>query len=566
MVVVGIDIGSTHGCVGVWHNGRVNIIANDQGFRTTPCFVCFEGEEVVVGDTAVNKLHSHAQNIVYHLKRVLGKDHDEVQEKDFIREWSFQMVKGEDGAAMAQAERAGETHVVTPLEFVSIMLRNLKELAEDFTGETVDKAVITIPAHCTEEQQALLRQAAEKAELNVLSFLSEPLAAAIAYGLDEPSSSGAPEYALVFDIGGATHDVTLLGVDQGLFEVVASKGNESLGGEDFTNALFNHCAASFLRKSKLNVKDNKKATSRLRTACETAKRSLASQTQVTIEVDSLMEGEDFSIKISRSRFEELIADSVQKALTEIDELLEEADLLKEDISHVILAGGSSRIPLLQNRVKKYFDGKNTLYHISPDEVVAHGATLEASVRAEVADFDFATAGVDQVNATPLTLSVGVANGSVAELIHRDTILPASATETFTTSQDNQTEVLISVYEGERVLAKDNTLLAHLRVAGITALPKGEAEVEVTFTVNNKGLLSVVATEKSSGGKSLEVTHDSKRLSSDEVAAIIAKAEEEAEADDAILEELEAAAEAEEVSVIEPPAAAAAPVTGGGDLD
>ncbi|DBA02960.1 TPA: hypothetical protein N0F65_005987 [Lagenidium giganteum] len=536
----------------------VNIIANDQGFRTTPCFVCFEGDQVIVGDTAVNKLHSHANNIIFHLKRVLGKNHGEVTDRDFVQEWSFKVIEGADGAAHAQAERDGEPHVVTPVEFVSIMFKNLKELAEDFTGESVEHAVISIPAHCSDEQKDLIREAAKIAGVNILSLLSEPLAAAIAYGLDENTKNSHPEYAVVFDIGGATHDVTLLNIDKGLFEVVATTGNDSLGGEDLTKALFDHCVKTFLRKTKLNVLDNKKATSRLRVACEAAKRSLSTQTQVTIEVDSLMEGEDLSLKISRSRFEELINDFVRNALKEVDNLLEEANIDKQDVDHVILIGGTSRIPLVQNSVKKYFDGKNTHLHMSPDEVVAHGATIEAAALADLVNYEEPKNPAYMVNVTPLTLSVGVANGSVVELVQRETVLPASATETFTTTADNQTEVFLQVYEGERVLTKDNTLLANLRISGITPLPKGEAEIDVTLTVSTKGVLSIVAVEKSAGSKSLEVKHDPKRLTPEDVADIIQKAEDAAEEDDAILEELEAKLAAVEVEDVAPVAGAAAP--------
>ncbi|RLN79093.1 hypothetical protein BBJ28_00022232 [Nothophytophthora sp. Chile5] len=546
MVVAGIDIGTTHGCVGVWHNGKVNIIANDQGFRTTPAFVCFEGEEVIVGDTAVSKLHSHADSTVFHLKRLLGKTHAEVADREFVQEWSFQVTEDAKGAAQAETSVNGEKHEVTPVEFVALLLQNLKELAEDFTGEKLEHVVMTVPAHTTEEQKKLVSVAAEKAGVKVLTYLSEPLAAAIAYGLDEAENNPHPEYVVVFDVGGATHDVTLLTADKGLFEVMESKGNDSLGGEDFTNAVFEHCAKAFLRKTKLDVKTNTKAASRLRLACESAKRSLSTQTQTNIEVDSLMEGEDLSLKLSRPRFEELIADFVRETMTEVDAILEAADLDKNDVDHVILIGGSTRIPLVQNTVKKYFEGKTTHLHMSPDEVVAHGATIEAASLIELVDAPTPAKPLNMVNAVPLTLSLGLTNGSVSELIHRDTVLPATMTELFTTSEDNQEAVFLQVYEGQRLMAKDNTLVAQLSVAGITPLPKGDAEIEVTFTVSTKGVLSVTASERKAGKKTLEVTQDSKRLTAADVAAIVKKAEAAAEEDDELLGQLEDAEEAEEV--------------------
>lgn len=560
MVVAGIDIGTTHGCVGVWHNGKVNIIANDQGFRTTPAYVCFEGEEVIVGDTAVNKLPSHAENTIFHLKRLLGKAHADVADRDFVKEWPFDVTAGADGVAQAEAQRNGEKHPVSPVEFMTLMLQNLKDLAEDFTGEKLEHVVISKPAHTDDKYTELLDAAAKKAGVNVLTYLSEPLAAAIAYGLDEAANNDKPEYVLVFDIGGATHDVTLLNADKGLFEVIASKGKDTLGGEDFTAAVFDHCAKSFLRKTKLDVKTNQKASSRLRIACEVAKKTLSTQTQANIEIDTLMEGEDFSLKLSRPRFEELITDYVHETITEIDAILEENELEKEDIEHIVLVGGSSRIPLVQNLVKKYFDGKNVLTQLSPDEAVAYGATIEASGLAELVDVPEPKKPLNMVNVVPLNLSVALANGSVSELIQRDTVLPATATELFTTSEDNQEAVYLQIYEGQRLMAKDNTLVAQLSVAGITPLPKGDAEIEVTFTVSTKGVLTVTASERKAGKKSLDVTQDSKRLTPADVAAIVKKAEDAAEEDDELLGQLEDAEEAAELEAATPEVeAASAPV-------
>lgn len=554
MVVAGIDLGSTHGCVGVWHNGKVNIIANDQGFRTTPAFVCFEGDEVIVGDTAVHKLPAHADSTVFHLKRVLGKSQADVASRPFVQDWPFDVAAGEGGAAVATTQKNGAAHQVAPVDFLALLLRNLRDLAQDFTGETVEHVVLSVPPHADEAHRALIRDAAAAAEVNVLAYIPEPVAAAIAYGLDDAAETPEPQYVLVFDIGGATHDVTLLTADKGLFDVTATQGDDALGGEDFTSAVFEHCAKAFQRKTKLDVRGNQKASSRLRIACETAKRSLSTQTQVTIEVDSLLEGEDFSLKLSRPRFEELINDYVKKALDEVEALLEAQELDKEDIDHVVLIGGSTRIPLVQSSVKSFFDGKRTHLHLSPDEVVAHGATIEAAGRGDLVGVPDPKKPANQVNATPLTLSVALANGSVSELVHRDTVLPASATETFTTSADDQTAVFLQIYEGERLMAKDNTLLAQLAVTGITALPKGEAEIDVTFTVTTKGVLTVTAEERSAGKKTLEVKHDDKRLTAADVAAIVQKGKDAAEEDDELLGELEAAEEAAD----EADAGAAAP--------
>ncbi|CAH0517950.1 unnamed protein product [Peronospora belbahrii] len=570
MVVAGIDIGTTHGCVGVWYNGKVNIIANDQGFRTTPAYVCYEGEEVIVGDTAVNKLPSHADSTIFHLKRLLGKTHADVKDCEYVKEWPFNVTEGTESIAQVETKRNGDKHIVNPVEFMALLLQSLKELAEDFTGEKLDHVVINKPAHVDDKYTELLDTAAKKVGVNVLTYLSEPLAAAIAYGLDEAANNEKPEYVLVFDIGGATYDVTLVTADKGLFEVVANKSNDTLGGEAFTAAVFEHCAKSFLRKTKLDVRTNQKASSRLRIACEAAKRLLSTQTQANIEVDSLMEGEDFALKLSRPRFEELINDYLQKTIIEIEAILEESELEKEDIDHIVLVGGSSRIPFVQNLVKRYFEGKTLHMQLPPDEVVAFGATIEASCLAELVGVPKPEKPLNMVNVVPLNLSVALANGSVSELIQRDTILPASATELFTTSADNQEAVFLQIYEGQRLMAKDNTLVAQLSVAGITPLPKGDAEIEVTFTVSTKGVLTVTASERKAGNKTLEVTPDLKRLTPADVAVIVKKAEDAAEEDCELLGELEDAEKAAELEVaipeIETVSVPAVPVVPMQDLD
>lgn len=549
MVCIGLDLGSTHGCVGVWQNGRANIIANDQGFRTTPCYVSFEGDEVVVGDTAVNKLHTNSHNTIYHLKRALGQTLDQVQGKDFVKNWGFVLEQGEGEQVVAATQpKEGDRKTLTPQQFCAIILKNLKQLAEDFTSSSVESCVLTLPAHYGDAEKQVLQEAAKEAELKVSSFLSEPLAAAIAYGLDDPDSEGPPQYALVFDVGGASHDVSVVSSDKGLLNIVASKGSDTLGGEDFTDALLQHCIRTFKRRTKIDIAENKRAINRLKLASEQAKKSLSTQNQVTIEVDSLAEGEDFLLKISRPRYEELIAEYVAKTISEIDAVLEEADLDNEAIEHVILVGGTCRTPLVQQEVAKFFGGKDTLSNISPDEAFALGATLEASWEAETLDWEVNRDEAASVSVVPLTLSVCAADKSVTEIIPRNAILPAHGSETFTTSEDNQTSVYIQVYEGERVLAKDNTLLANVCLEGITAADKGVATIEVTFDVTKQGELNINAVEKTSGqSKSLTVTNDPARLDDAAVAEIVQKAEEAADEDLETLEQLEDAFEAAEIA-------------------
>ncbi|ETV78822.1 hypothetical protein H257_07650 [Aphanomyces astaci] len=545
MASIGIDLGTTHACVGVWANGKVSVIANDQGFRTTPCIVSFASDDVVVGDSAVAKLHNNAANTVYHLKRVLGKKHKEVHEHDYVKDWSFDLAADTHGAPIAKILDGSRD--ISSVEFCTIVLRKLKALAEDYTGVVVKNAVLTVPEGYSDEQKALLEEAATAADLSVLRYISEPIAAAIAYGLDEDKKNES-KLVVVVDIGGASTDLTLLSIDKGLFNVIATASDHALGGEVFTNSIVEHCVKAFERQKKVTIAaDNTRALHRVKVASEQAKKSLSTQSQVTIEVDSLADGQDLIVKLSRSRFEDMVSDHVRKVTKDIAALLDGAGYAKDTIDHVLLVGGSSRIPKAQSAVEDFFDGKKALVSIAPDEAVAFGATVESATLSETADWTLPTDPHNNVEAVPLTLSLGLADGTVYEMIHRGTVLPANVQEVFTTNADNQDAVYLQVYEGQRVLKKDNTLLANLTLSGIPPAPKGESEVEVSFNVTRKGQLTVKAHVRNAegGSKALVVSSDSSRVV--DVDAIVDAAEAAAEEDDAILAELEAKQEAEELA-------------------
>ncbi|KAF0697908.1 Aste57867_11440 [Aphanomyces stellatus] len=545
MASIGIDFGTTHACVGVWANGKVQVIANDQGFRTTPCIVSFAEDDVVVGDSAVAKLHSNSANTVYHLKRVLGKKHKDVHASDFVKDWSFDLAADKSGHPVAKI--LDGTKEIPAVEFCTLILKKLKALAEDYTGEVVKTCVLSVPQEYNDAQKALLQEAATAADLSVLRYISEPIAAAIAYGLDEDKKNES-KVAVVVDIGGASSNLALLSVDKGLFNILATESDHKLGGELFTSAVVEHCLKTFERQKKVKVAaDNVRAIHRVKVACEQAKKSLSTQSQVSIEVDSLAEGEDLIVKLSRSRFEEMVGDHIRKVTKDIATLLEGAGYEKDSVDHVLLVGGSSRIPKVQAAVEDFFDGKKALVTIAPDEAVAFGATVEAATLSETADWTLPTDPHNNVEAVPLTLSLGLADGTVYEMIHRGTVLPATTQEVFTTHQDNQTAVYLQVYEGQRLLKKDNTLLANLTLSGIPEMDKGEAEVEVSFNVTRKGQLTVKAHVRNAegGSKALTVSSDSKRVV--DVDAIVAAAEAAADEDDAIMAELEAKAEAEEIA-------------------
>lgn len=517
----------------------MNILANNQGFRSTPCYVSFSGQDELVGDAAVEKVHSNMENTVYHLRRAMGKSYSQVKDMDYVKDWSFKLSADAQDQPIVAISNEDAAQNISPEKFCSIMINSLKTLAEDFIGETVEHAVLTVPSHYTAEQRESMTLAAKSCGLNVLKILDESTAAAISYGFDLPQEF--PSVALIYDLGGATHDITLLNLDQGLMTVLATKGGDSIGGEDFTNLLVEHCMKAFLKQTKIDIKDNARAIGRLKVACETAKRSLSQQSRINIEVDSLAEGQDLILKVSRSRFEDMIADMVRTTVSEIDQVLEEAGYGPEDVDQVILVGGSARIPLVVSSIEKFFGNKTALMTVSPDEAVARGATIEASTFVTGLEYDI-DYDID-VPAVPLSLGVKAANGSVEFLIYRDAILPARGSAIVTTSVDDQDTALIQVYEGERAMAQHNTLLGEIALRDLPKKMKDSIDIEIVFELNKVGNLTIKAKELTSGvSTEFTIQHDSKRLSSNDVARMVKEAEDAADEDADLLDELENAAE------------------------
>jgi len=504
-------------------------------------------EVVTVGEAAVVKQHSHGtERTVYHLKRALGKKYADIEGEEYVKNWAFNIEKGQDGRVQAIVPThndEGDAHVISPEKFTTEVFKKMKQVADDFVGEDLVNTVITAPEYFTAEQTDALVKAATDAKLNVMNVISEPVAAAIAYDFDQRSADAqGTQYVLVFDMGGATHDVTLLSVDQGLIQVVATGGDHTLGGDVFTNALVDHCIKSFERKNKdIDLRANAKAMRRLTASCEAAKRGLSQQNQVNIEVDSIASGTDLKVKVSRTRYEDLIYDFLKKAIDEIEQVLEEGDLDTEHVSDVLLVGGSVRTPKLQAMIEEFFDQAGKI-HVIPDEAIAFGATVEASARCELANDELPV--LTTVGAVPLTLGLEAADGTLAPVINRNTLLPARATEAFTTSEDNQTAVFLKVYEGERLFAEDNTLLASVTVKGLPAKPAGEVQLEVTFALDTIGRLEVSAVDKSTNTEYstvISIDNDNARLTAAQVEAHVKEAEEQADADYERLDELEAAA-------------------------